>query len=49
MMTHGAMVFPVVTLGMTEPSAMRKPSIPRTLSEPSTTDISSRPIFAVQA
>jgi hypothetical protein len=47
--TQGAIVFPVVTLGMTEPSAMRKRWMPWTLSAPSTTDILSHPIFAEAA
>src|SRR6267142_913385 len=45
--THGAIVLPVVTRGMMEPSAMRRLSIPWTLREPSTTDIASCPILAV--
>lgn len=43
------MVLPVVIFGITDPSAIRKPCTPYTCSEPSTTDIVSRPIFAVQA
>lgn len=47
MITHGAMVLPVVTRGMMEASAIRNPSMPYTRSCASTTDIASRPIFAV--
>src|SRR5215813_4627476 len=45
--TQGAIVLPVVTRGMTDPSAMRRFLTPYTLRSPSTTDISSRPILAV--
>src|SRR5262252_2234234 len=45
--TQGAIVLPVVTRGMTDPSAMRRFLTPYTLRSPSTTDIASRPIFAV--
>src|ERR1700756_5430831 len=45
--TQGAMVLPVVTRGMTDPSAMRRFLTPYTLRSPSTADIASRPIFAV--
>jgi hypothetical protein len=48
MMTQGAMVLPVVTRGMMEPSAIRRFWIPWTCSLPSTTAMESRPIFAVQ-
>jgi len=44
MITHGIMVFPVVTLGMIEPSAIRSLSMPRTLSVLSTTAPSSLPM-----
>ena len=46
--TQGAMVFPVVIAGITEASAIRRPCTPYTRNEPSTTDIASVPIFAVQ-
>ena len=46
--TQGAIVLPVVTRGMIDPSAIRRLSIPYTLRLPSTTDMESRPIFAVQ-
>jgi hypothetical protein len=46
-MTQGAIVLPVVTRGMMEPSAIRRLSMPWTLREPSTTDIASCPILAV--
>jgi hypothetical protein len=48
MTTQGAIVLPVVTRGIMEPSAIRRLSIPWTLSLPSTTDMESRPILAVQ-
>src|SRR6478736_9088574 len=47
MITQGAMVLPVVTRGMMDPSAIRRFSIPYTLSPASTTDMESRPILAV--
>jgi len=47
MTTHGAIVLPRVIRGMIEASAMRSLSIPYTRSWWSTTDIASRPIFAV--
>ena len=47
-MTHGAIVLPVVITGMMEPSAMRSPSIPCTRSSLSTTAIASCPILQVQ-
>jgi hypothetical protein len=47
MTTQGAIVLPVVTRGMIEPSAIRRLSMPWTLREPSTTDIASCPILAV--
>jgi len=47
MMTQGAIVLPVVTRGRIDPSAIRRLSIPYTLRLASTTDIESRPIFAV--
>jgi hypothetical protein len=47
MTTQGAIVLPVVTRGMMEPSAIRRLPIPWTLREPSTTDIASCPILAV--
>jgi hypothetical protein len=46
-MMQGAIVLPVVTRGIMEPSAIRRLSIPWTLREPSTTDIASCPILAV--
>jgi hypothetical protein len=46
-MTQGAIVLPVVTRGIMEPSAIRRLSMPWTLREPSTTDIASCPILAV--
>jgi hypothetical protein len=46
-MMQGAIVLPVVTRGIMEPSAIRRLSIPWTLREPSTTDIPSCPILAV--
>ena len=47
MITQGAMVLPVVTRGMIDPSAMRRLSTPYTLRLASTTHISCRPILAV--
>ena len=44
MTTHGAIVFPVVTRGMIEPSAIRSRSMPYTFRSESTTDIASIPI-----
>jgi hypothetical protein len=44
---QGAMVLPVVIAGITEPSAIRRFRTPYTRSEPSTTDMASRPILAV--
>jgi hypothetical protein len=49
MTTQGAIVLPLVTFGMIEASAMRSRSMPYTFNWPSTTDVESRPIFAVQA
>src|SRR5262244_4160833 len=45
--THGAIVLPVVTRVMMAASAILRPAIPYTARELSTTDIASRPIFAV--
>src|SRR5262249_14880085 len=47
MITQGAMVLPVVTRGMIDPSAMRRLSTPYTFRSASTTHISCRPILAV--
>ena len=47
MTTQGAMVLPVVTRGRMEASAIRRPSMPWTFNRPSTTEVASRPIFAV--
>jgi hypothetical protein len=45
----GARVFPVVTRGMIDPSAMRRFCIPYNFSRvPSTTDMAPWPILAVQ-
>jgi len=46
-MNVGAFVFPLGTCGITEASATRSPSIPRTRSEESTTAIASLPILHV--
>src|SRR5262249_61727147 len=43
-MSVGAFVLPVVTNGITEASATRRPSTPWTRSSGSTTDVSSQPI-----
>src|SRR5580704_13545809 len=47
MTVTGAWVLQLGMIGITEASAMRKPSTPRTTSRSSTTDISSLPILAV--
>jgi hypothetical protein len=44
----GGQVLPVVTRGMTDPSAMRRFCIPYNFSVPSTTDMACRPILAVR-
>ena len=43
MITQGAWGLPVVARGMMDPSAIRRPSTPYTLSDPSTIDMSSVP------
>lgn len=48
MITVDAMVLPVETRGMTDASAIDRPSIPWTEREPSTTAIASLPILQVQ-
>ena len=48
MITQGAIVLPVVTRGMIDPSAIRRFSIPYTLRLASATESESRPILAVQ-
>src|SRR5258708_6021033 len=46
-MVTGAWVLQVGMIGITEASAIRRPSTPCTASRSSTTDMSSLPIFAV--
>ena len=48
MITQGAIVLPVVTRGIIDPSVIRRFSIPYTFRFASTTDRESRPILAVQ-
>lgn len=45
--THGALVLPPITLGITEASAMRRPSIPFSRSWGSTTSPASEPMRQV--
>src|SRR3984957_11073149 len=46
-MVTGAWVLQLGMIGITEASAIRNPSTPRTINRSSTTDMSSLPIFAV--
>ena len=47
-MMVGALVFPVVTIGITEASTTRSPSMPCTRHSASTTDIGSPPMRQVE-